>query len=354
MKKVVWLAAAVAGWSAPALGQGSVQNACASYPAEFTARCIAVAQAAEAAQPRLGILVAGGNPTLGTASTGGARLLGVLPRVNVTVRANLVLASIPDITGENEVNASAPTDERTIPTIAFGGTASMPLLAGASLAPTVGGVGAVDLLASATYIPFDLFARDVFKAGSAQFALGAGARIGLLRESLTMPGVSVTLMYRTLGGVQVGNACANAEEPDQPTATPQINQCRGVGEVGEATVGASGLSGRAAVSKSLLGFGLAAGVGYDRWSDDAELAVRGERRGEGPTSFRRIYRTTAEVETTRWSVFGNASYGLPLGSVVLEGGWMQGGERMPGFIAESDYDPESGVIFGSVGVRLSL
>ena len=351
MQKAVWLAAAlVAGWSAPALAQDAELNVCAAYPAAYRGRCTAVAQAAEAAQPRLAMLTAGGNPTLGTASTGGRGLFG-FPRLSTTLRANLVLINFPDITVEYDGETAPPTQDRTVPALAVNGTAALAVTRGATVGPTMGGVGAVDLLASLSYIPFDLYARDVFKAGSAQFALGGGARLGLLRESATLPGVSVSVMYRHLGGVQVGNACHRLEEPEQPNAVPSSTRCRDAGEVGEAVVGASGLSVRTTAGKTLAGFGLTAGVGYDSWSDDnVQFAVSGEALGTS----RRVYHSSAAVETSRWSVFANALRGFSRGSLVLEAGWMQGGERLPGFGTESDYDPEGGTLFGSLGLRMAI
>ena len=60
--------------AAPATAQNDLASACASLAGQARETCLTVAQAAESAQPQLGILVAGGNPTLGTASTGGVRL----------------------------------------------------------------------------------------------------------------------------------------------------------------------------------------------------------------------------------------------------------------------------------------
>ena len=49
-----------------------------------------------------------------------------------------------------------------------------------------------------------------FAEDTPDFSYGVGARLGLLRESFTMPGISVSLMYHRLGTVSYGDVC------DQP------------------------------------------------------------------------------------------------------------------------------------------
>src|SRR5687768_1907075 len=98
MKRVLSMAAAAAVMAIPAAAQdGGLAGTCAGLPGSAEATCRTVAQAAESTQPQLGILIAGGNPILGTASTSGVRL-GFLPRVTAGVRVNVVGARVPDIT----------------------------------------------------------------------------------------------------------------------------------------------------------------------------------------------------------------------------------------------------------------
>ena len=50
----------------------------------------------------------------------------------------------------------------------------------------------------------------------------------------------------------------------------------------------------------------------------------------------------------------STSFTVLVGTITLEGGWMQGGDTIEGFPSGSDFDPEEGNFFGSLGVRLSL
>lgn len=354
-KAVVLAAALAAGWTTPALAQG-LENTCAGIPAAFTDRCVATVQAAHAMQPALGITVAAGNPTPGTIGAGGARLFG-LPGVSASVRVNVTPIHLPDVTVENDVPAPAPlTKELTVVNVSVGATGSAGITPGVTLSPGLGGVGAIDLLASASYLPFDLVNREVYKTSSAQFAWGAGVRVGLLRESAAAPGVAVSLMHRRLGEVQIGNVCEREQLTD-PTSvgTPPTTLCRSDGDVADVTLGLAGWSTRAALSKTVLGLGLAAGVGHDRYESDVDINVRGDLTGAGQTGGHRIYhRPGGSLESSRWSAFLDVARALPVGALAAEVGWMQGGERVAGFSDASDFDPAAGTWFGSLGARFAF
>src|SRR5690606_19378630 len=66
--------------------------------------CLAAVQAGVSAQPALGIAIAGGNPTIGTAGGAGLRM-GVVPRVSVGLRLNVVAVRLPDLL-TNELEGS--------------------------------------------------------------------------------------------------------------------------------------------------------------------------------------------------------------------------------------------------------
>jgi hypothetical protein len=329
--------------------QRSVDAVCDEFGGEAQARCTVVAEAVNAAQPQLGMLMAGGNPTLGTASTGGVRL-GFLPAVSAGVRLNVVLARLPDIREVRRQDGQVMPAQFRLPAPAVGANASIGLTRGVSLAPMVGGFGAVDLLGSVTMMPLDLL--GVSDVGGNPVSWGAGARVGLLRESFLSPGVSVSVMYRRMGEVRIGDVCPDAGEP---VVQPDPGPCPGSGDFGEVAFGLDNWSARAAVSKRLLGFGLTGGLGWDRFRTDADLAFRAPAAPSGGTFTEVIYRRSdVRVENTRLSAFANASYTLLVGSLVAELGVMQGGSPVPGFPTASDFNPRAGTVFGSVGARLSL
>jgi hypothetical protein len=352
MKRTLAAALAVA-FAAPALAaQNDIDTVCGqqfSGNATLQGRCAAVAQAVDAAQPQLGILMAGGNPTLGTASTGGVRL-GLLPRVSAGVRLNVVLARLPDIREENSSSDEVGLDKFTFPAPAVGGNLSVGVFPGISVAPMVGGVGAIDLLGSATILPVSLAGVEGLEKNPVSW--GAGARLGLLRESFITPGISVSVMYRRMGDLQFGDVC-EGEETAYP-GEPNGRLCStSEGDFGEIEFGLSNVSARAAVSKRLLGFGLTAGAGYDRFETKGNIAFQ----GPPPLGFapQPIYRLNdVAVDNDRWSAFVNGSFTLLVGSIVAEAGWLQGQEPITGFPGKSDFDPKQGTFFGSIGARLSL
>ncbi|HEV2146385.1 MAG TPA: hypothetical protein VGR37_03120 [Longimicrobiaceae bacterium] len=357
IKHIGCAAAAVALSAAPALAQG-ISAPCESISdASASATCFTVAQAVESAQPQLGIVLTGGNPTLGTASAGGIRL-GIVPRVSATAKANLVFVRLPDILA-GSAGGAAQTLSRAagIPVPALSGTASVGVYPGVSLAPTVGGVGAVDVLGSATWIPLGSFDVSGFSDDTPDFSYGVGARLGLLRESFITPGLSVSLMYHRLGTVSYGDVCAEpllggiTEQRDGYTA--QAGACMGGGDPGEFSVDLVGWSSRGAVSKRLFGLGLTAGVGYDRFSSDASFGFR-TRCPAGATGncFARF--SGLEVDNDRWSGFVNGSFSLLVATLAAEVGWLQGDTPIRGFPTASDFDPKQGTFFGSIGFRLAL
>lgn len=376
-----WMVLAAVLLPAVAAAQESgLAGACAAVESSARFTCLVVAQAVESAQPQLGILISGGNPTPGTASTGGLHL-GVLPRVSVTLRANAVSAHIPDI---REIH-TGPTDgqsygELRIAAPSLSGTATVGVFPGISIAPTIGGIGAVDLLGSASWLPLRSAGSDDFQPGTADVSYGGGVRVGILRESFLTPGASVSLMYHRLGTVAYGHVCPRGVEGpethgDGYTLTGGLCDPTGSGDAGEFSFDLTSWSVRAAVSKHLLGLGLAAGVGYDRFASDLGLAVRRSDIGPYCTDYNTDTGTPISSPCTsslpfapafvgvtdvtltqgRWSGFVDGSFSLLVATVAAEVGWLQGGEALPGYPADiSDFDPGSGTLFGSVGLRIAL
>lgn len=304
--------------------------------------CYAVAQAAESAQPQLGVLIAGGNPVLGAASPLGLRF-GTTPRIDISTRANLVFVRLPDVLAAEAGERVQQLNERLgIPAPALGANVAIGALSGFTVAPGVGGIGSVDLLGSATWLPFRALRTQGFEAEAPDVAWGVGARVGLLRESFTMPGVSVSVMYHDLGRVAFGNVCRGEEF---------VDRCIGGGDAGEFAFDLRNWSTRAVVGKRFLGVGLTAGAGYDTYASDVDYGFRYPDLLPGDVVVRQ---EDIDLRSTRWSAFGNLSYTFLLTTVALEAGWQQGDTPIPGFAPEARFDPRRGSFFGSAGVRISF
>jgi hypothetical protein len=303
--------------------------------------CHAVAQAAESAQPQLGILVAGGNPVLGTVRGGGVRL-GGLPRIDVVGRASAVLVRVPDILAEGGASTSHIDRQLSVPAPILAADAAVGIYPGFIAAPGIGGIGAVDVLASAAWLPFRAVGLKGFGAESPDAAWGVGLRVGVLREGFQVPGVAVTVMRRQLGRVAFGAVCPGAP---RPAAVPS-GTCPQPWDAGEFAFDLRNWSTRALVGKRLLGVGVTGGIGYDRYGSEVEYGFRSGAEVRRPPPM--------DLRSSRWSAFGNASYTFLLTSLALEAGWQQGGSAVPGFPPNAQFDPRRGTFFGSAALRVAF
>ncbi|HYH82648.1 MAG TPA: hypothetical protein VEX86_22845 [Longimicrobium sp.] len=318
----VVMALAAATLALPAAAQSGGTDPCAQLPAG--ADCQLVDRAFRAAYAQTGILAAGGNPVPGLESTRGITL-GLIPRTTASLRVSAARQSLPDLR-----DGSDGEDRDATATAIRLGTATR-LFEGFSAGP-VGGVGALDLLLDAAYLP----AAGQSREGAAAF--GAGARIGIVRETFGTPGVSLTAMYRHVGRQEYGSLCP----------IPDV-QCDEPGR-GEFSFAVNDVSGRLTVGKRVGPLGLLGGVGVDRFSTSG-----GEVRFYPPVLEPALSRRSIRRHDRRFSFFANLSYALVVGSLVAEGGWMEGGE--PSVVFDGDagtYEAGKGTPFGSLALRISL
>lgn len=317
------LAVATPGAPAPAAGQEAVTDLaarCAPDDPDLRSWCREVALGLRAAQGGVGLLTAGGGDLPGSASTVGWRLASV-PRLTVAGRLQLARLRLPGV--RERAALPAPGRSSTVTTARL--DAAVGVFEGFSPAPTVGGILSVDLLGtgSVAFLP-----GDVGFNGDAA-AYGAGARLGVLRESFTLPGVTVSAVQRWGGEVRLGSVSD--------------------GDAGQAAFDLSTTSLRATVGKDLLGVGLLAGVGWDRYAGDAEIAVRDERVVDAGA---RTGSASADgFKTNRVVYYGGASLSFLVVQLSAEGGWATGYDPIPDRAA-GGFDPGDGTPFGSVAVRL--
>jgi hypothetical protein len=288
---------------------------CAGSDPAATAICREAAVALQAAQGAMGLLAAGGTQVPGASSTLGRRF-GGFPRLSGSVRGGLALLDVPDVRSASSTSSRSYTGLATQASLAVG------IIDGFSLIPTVGGILSLDLFATlgALVLP----EGPGFQEGSSQW--GVGANLGLLRESFTAPGISVSIARRGLGEAQLGS--------------------RPSGDDMEITLDPSVTSVRAVAGKDFLALGVVAGVGWDRYTSDGLIAVSGT--GGTPRQ--------AEADGFR-SDRTLAFAGLSLSFLVLqlsaEGGLAKGFQAVSGRPA-SGYDPEDASLFMTIAGRLTL
>lgn len=285
--------------------------------------------------PQLGILVAGGNTTLGQGGT-----LGGLGRFSAGIRVNGLQGSLPDVDkvvpSVNGASASTyTTSDKLLPLptadLAIGLFKGIPL--------GVTNVGGVDLLVSAAYLPeYSSDFIDV-KVPEGSLKLGYGARVGV-QESFVVPGVSLSYLRRSLPTVSIIGSTAASTGGSRDTL--RVDSLR---------VKTDAI--RLVASKSFLIFGAAVGVGQDRYESvgtiRATVAPRPVTVPNGATAGPVVL----SQKLTRTNIFGDLSLNLPLLKIVGEIGQVSGG-TVQTFNKFSGKQADDSRIFGSIGIRLSL
>jgi hypothetical protein len=203
------------------------------------------------------------------------------------------------------------------------------VFSGLALLPTVGGFASLDLLGSvgAVALPDD---QGFVDGWTTSWALGA--RLGILRESFTAPGISLSGTYRRVGEIAFGDSDLTAADSYFRTDGFRL------------------LSGRAVVGKRFFVLGTSAGIGYDHFQTDLIVSVR------NPAGAPAGFDIAAEdFSTDRLSFFGSLNYTVLVLALVAEAGWQTGGDAfvaaLPGGRTSGT---RSGAFFGSLAARLTL
>ncbi len=249
--------------------------------------------------PQLGTAIAGGNATIGQGST-----LGGLGHFSIGVRVNAVQGAYPDVTNYTQSTTGAtrrvlPTKDQFLPfptaDVAVGIFGGLPL--------GVTNIGAVDALVSATYVP--TYSSNNFSVKPDQsLQLGYGARVGILQESIVVPGVSLTYIKR-----------------DLPTTTLQGTASNYALNINKLSVKTS--SWRAVASKSLVVLGFAVGYGQDKLENSADITATVSNVPVVGNATASVNGTTQSL--TRSNFFADVSLNLPLFKIVGEAGQVSGG-----------------------------
>jgi len=279
--------------------------------------------------PQLGLALTGGNTTAGQ---GG--VLGGLGHFSVGVRGNVFNGKLPDVEKFTQSTNGAQQQSLPVKDQIVGlptADAAIGVFKGIPLALT--NVGGVDALVSLAYVP-KVDDANVKVTPDNNWQFGWGARLGLLSESLVVPAVSVTWIER-----------------DLPTTTM-------VGSASGATLNIDNLkvktsAWRAVVSKSLILFGVAAGVGQDKYKQSADISATVTNAAVGCASGCKSAIPGTSQDMTRTNAFADVSLNLPLFKIVLEGGQVSGGQ-VDTYNSFSGDRADRSILYGSLGLRLSF
>ncbi len=355
MRRFIVAAALVCLSAAPASAQGDLLRSCSQalpqqqgMPSEVTSQfrhmCVQVVNSFAAMQPGVGIAFSGGNPVLGTGSTLGTRF-GLMPRVSVSARANLAVAEMPQLFDKY---SSTFGEGETLKPMPRGGVPLGSLQADVSVGVFNGlafGFGAVDLLGSASVVP----KVDDIGLTESIMNLGGGARVGILKQGILMPGVSVSGMYRSMGKIGFGDLSTHP---------------------GSFSSDLKNLSLRAVASKGILILDLAAGAGYDRYTSDVGLgwkvtcATDDCRSANGGQPLALSSQIDGKLTTSAWNLFANAGISLLFLNIVGEVGYQKtadgigledlGKANLPVGQPLTTEALKGGNLFGSIGLRLAI
>jgi hypothetical protein len=278
--------------------------------------CDAALDGTRAFHPVAGLLVSGGNPVIGTAST-----LGGLGHFSITARANAADVVLPDPDYDGSPGEVATTEELYAP---------VPLLEGAAgiYEGLPSGLLSIDFLASAQLLPTgqveDLSVDpDARHIGDVALGLGYGVRVGLLRDEGPLPAVSISAMRRHVPRLTYGDVEA--------------------GDEFRYSVDLQATNLRLVASKQLAALQLAAGIGWDRYTGDAEIELRSAPNA--PVGL--------DLRESRTLAFVNAGLDLAAVSIVGEAGY-QGGRDQELSTEFEDYDTRDGKFFAGLGLRLGF
>jgi hypothetical protein len=278
--------------------------------------------------PQLGTAMTGGNTTIGQGGTLGGRRLGIIPKFALSVRVNAVQGNVPvfnpgiGLPGDPTPAArELETESQFVPMPAV--DAAFGIFKGIPLA--LSNVGGIDLLVSATYVP-KYESDELNITPDNALAFGYGVRVGLLQESLVVPGVGFSYMQRKF-----------------PVTTLSTTQGTASMEVQDLDLKSNAW--RLTLSKSLLLFGLAAGVGQDTY--DMSTTITATQAPAGP-----ITSGALESKVTRTNYFADLSMNLLVMKIVGTVGMVSGGDIK----TYNSYDTpaDKSRLYGSVGVRFGL
>ncbi len=280
--------------------------------------------------PQLGTSITGGNATLGQGSS-----LGGLGHFSVGVRVNAVQGSLPQVqnvtpsvTGATSTQFDTKTQIIPMPTadLAIGIFRGIPL--------AITNVGGVDLLVSAAYLPEFNSSGVSVKVPNGSLKLGYGARVGILQESLLVPGISVSYLRRDLPTVDIAANTGN-DSLVVDNLSLKTNAWRVV------------------ASKSLLLFGFAAGFGQDKYESSADIRAHVAARAVPPTPAANAGPVSLSQSITRSNVFADLSINLLILKLTGEIGQVSGG-TINTYNTFSGKRADDSRIYGSVGARFGF
>ena len=291
-------------------------GACAGENPDRAFPCRELALAALAVERGVGLGSALGGDVPGTASTAGRRL-GSVPRIAFSIGLAGFRMGMPRVSARS---AQGLGEEEVVTAFGVRAVVAAGVLDGFQFTPGFGGILSVDL----TGLFSHLWLPEGAGFGPPSSGVGLGARVGILRESFSAPGISVSLARRWHGSIKVGDA--------------------GDGNPGEAETDVEVTSLRAVLGKNWFALGLMAGVGWDRYAGEATVSAAGGLDDPGSA--------TGNLASERTVYFAGGWYNFLISQISAEIG-VADGAADPLAGRSGGYDPARWDWFASVSMRVT-
>jgi hypothetical protein len=193
--------------------------------------------------PQLGTALAGGHPVLGAND-----VFAGLGHFSVGLRVSAVRGSFADprripLSTTGRVASSISTGRQVTPAPAL--DAAIGLFTGFALGVTH--VGGVDALVSFSYLPPPNSENSEYDVPDGNTRIAIGGRVGVLEESILIPGLALAVLRRPVPTVTLRTSSADATNYGVENLEVDVNAWRMI------------------ASKSFASFGLSGGIGGDRY-----------------------------------------------------------------------------------------
>ncbi len=308
----------LAGTASPLFAQNSE---CAAFSTTQNARqsCDAAVDLTRAYHPVAGLLISGGNAVLGAGSS-----MGGLGKFAITLRANAAHVVIPELAVDAGNNVAQ--HDRVL--------APAPLLeAAVGLFPGLaGGVLSVDALAAAQLVPNEKLVSDIRvdpgapRIGPVSLGIGFGARVGILGERGALPGISVSIMRRSVPEIGFGNLAAG----DELAADVKLR--------------ATNL--RLVATRRIAVLTVSAGAGWSRYTGSAVASFVDPATSQPRT-------IAVDLDQSRTLVFADAGLDLKVLKIVGEIGHQSGKDQQL-ITTFQGFDDTRGTTFYSAAIRFGF
>lgn len=279
--------------------------------------------------PQLGLALVGGSTTMGQGGT-----LGGLGHFTIGLRANVLSGQVPDVASFSQsINGAQRRTLQTesqfvgLPTV----DAAIGVFKGLPLA--LSNVGGVDVLLNAMYVP-TIETDNVSITPKQNLSIGYGVRVGILQESLLVPGISVSYMKRDIPETDIVGTSTGATS----SATLTVNN-----------FSVKTQAWRVMASKSFVLFSLHGGVGRDIYDQSADISADVSQ----PPFAGTVSVPDTKQNLTRTNAFVGASLNLLVFKLVAEVGQASGGE-IATFNSFSGGRADRAQQYGAIGIRFGF